>query len=341
MGARYYQNKDELPELIRAIDDRIAVYICSILYPDEPIEQALDRYILSDIGAGATISLGDSIEHYLGTNVEFPFTGYNFGEISPLDDGKNTLALSGKVYDPVSNSLVKTKPMQLEMLMVTFFGGESSYGDYIIANKLLHEQADALIRLWVPIILNGTPVQIPITIEMEITRGNYTAEFEQHMELGDINDVVHNLTIRYFDFILDIDNVAAIDDIHVFISMLDEDDLSQSILLDNFTLPDQPKINSTSPNNGDTDIDPDHNISNISVQFNVPMNKEKVRDAFTITPYVNGDFVWNDNEDQVIYDTVENFQPNTEYFITINKNAQSIYSGTLDDHYTFGFTTGS
>jgi hypothetical protein len=89
------------------------------------------------------------------------------------------------------------------------------------------------------------------------------------------------------------------------------------------------------------------NGNSIRIDFTEEMDPESVKNAFSITPDLNGTKVFIDRN--LYPDTVENsyfvyipknnFLPETEYTVILNNTAEDIYRNTLLTDYVFRFTT--
>lgn len=76
----------------------------------------------------------------------------------------------------------------------------------------------------------------------------------------------------------------------------------------------------------------------VRVSFNTAMNQESVMNAFTITPAVEGRFVWSAaRQFQFVPDRV--FGSNTLYAVNIDSSAEDMYGASLGRIYSFSFTT--
>ena len=337
MGKLYYPSNPSYPPLIRAIDSRIALYICEILYGDEEIEDALKRYVLSDIGAGNPIMLKDKGEIDGLINMSLPFTSYNFNENELLNDRRNSTAARAWFYSEQVDSFVKTKPREIEIPMVSFF---NEYPDYLRAREILTDVNGLLTRLWVPLIANEHEINVPIDIEFEISKGEYNTAFETWLEKGKINDIVHNMKVKYFDLMLETGGVYPVDDVELALYQLSNIDISLSTQIgSNIPLLDTPTVESTIPTNESTGIDPDYTATTIQVTFNVGMDSDSVESNFSIVPFKEGEFSWDDDNLILTYTFFDNLDSTTEYIITIGKESTNINNEQMEEDYIFSFTT--
>lgn len=98
-----------------------------------------------------------------------------------------------------------------------------------------------------------------------------------------------------------------------------------------------PAIESTTPTDGDEDIQP---YGGFEVYFASPMNLETVEERITVEPEprLAPTFYYRDWSNALSV----NFppEPSTTYTITIEAGAEDIYGNTIDTPYTFSYTTG-
>jgi hypothetical protein len=90
--------------------------------------------------------------------------------------------------------------------------------------------------------------------------------------------------------------------------------------------------NTKSPTGSNVNVD-----SEISISFSEPMDKDKTEDAFSITPYVLGSFVWADDT-TLKFDPTE-LVPNTRYNISISPDAQNMDGEGLIGYQNWSFIT--
>jgi len=95
------------------------------------------------------------------------------------------------------------------------------------------------------------------------------------------------------------------------------------------------KITYTNPENGSTYIRTD---TSFKIDFNSNVNQTATENAFSISPSVDGSFMWIDLT-KFTYFPDSNLTPNTSYTITINTNCKDIYGKHLPETYSFNFET--
>jgi len=97
----------------------------------------------------------------------------------------------------------------------------------------------------------------------------------------------------------------------------------------------------TYPRNGERGVMLDNPIS---IRFNGEIDLAACKEAFSITPAVDGEFEqfeweFEDKPRSLIFSTIS-LKPNTQYKVTIGKEAKSAKGDSLSVPYTFSFTTG-
>jgi len=331
MPQKYYSTSTTYPDQQLALLEAIRYYICTTLYPDETYTQSKLRFLLTDITP--TMALRESVKKFNLTNAKFPFTAYTIGELTENDNTFNMYAVSKKYFSSVFNTKFYTRPLTQEIPMISFF---SNSFDYDRARKILHEQNSAKTQIDVPIEINGELTSFPILISFEISKGNYAHEFEEQLRVGNISDVVHNLSINFHDIIIDSSDVHAIDDIEVALKVLETYKTDSIITINNVLVPDSPEISSTNPVDGATDIDVDFSII---INFSTPMNEQSVEENLDITPGITTELLWSSDSTQLVINPWNDLQNDTEYTVEIDKYAKSGIDIYLEDVYSFSFTT--
>ena len=104
-------------------------------------------------------------------------------------------------------------------------------------------------------------------------------------------------------------------------------------LVENYNIP---QIISTIPVSGSADV---RLSSKISIQFDIPMDKNSVESAFVISPDVQGTFQWSDNDKLLEFIPSNKFSKDTEYTVTIDTTAHTIFNVALAAPYSFSFHT--
>lgn len=329
MTQKYYDITDgDYPPIIISLMERLRYYYCSLLYPDETYSDSKKRFIRTDIG---NFAIRDSSKVYNITNAEFPFTAFGYGDPDINRETYNRYADTGKYYCDDLTALVDTKPLKLQIPMVSFF--TTGYDWFRALSILSDAQMDGRI-LQVPIIVNSISTTFPIRIEIEdIGKGNYAWEFEQQLITGKIHDITHYTTIYYYDFKIDT-QLAPVDDIEVGLAGYSQDDYNDNISVSSGVVPDTPVVSSTVPVDDATDVS---TSGNVTINFNVEMNETSTIDNITIFPYIWCSFSWNEDSDVLTIDPIENFENETLYTITLDKEIISGDEIPMEDDYEFSF----
>jgi len=336
MSVRYYTDLDRFPPLVLAILREVKNYIVQLLYNDEYLispQKALSRFILSDIGAGVDISLGDYVEHFNSINPEYPFTAFSVGDPEGDNERKNLKALEGSIFCDKLNSYLSVWPMELKIPMVSFFNRAD---DYFIARQILHGDSMSLTKINVPITINNITFGLWVNVNYIITQGTYAAQYEQFLAKGKIWDIVHTWNITYMNFILDTTAVNEVDEIHIEVTNPDPDDPNApNISRFSIIAPTAPKITSVSPLDGVTNVAVN---SAIVITFDKAMKPNSTEDAFGILPYVPGDFTWNNDDTILTFTPHSDLDSATEYTVIVLKTAEDV-NFYLEEDFEFSFTT--
>ena len=105
----------------------------------------------------------------------------------------------------------------------------------------------------------------------------------------------------------------------------------------------KPTVAAISPTDGNTEVEP---TDKIEITFSKKMNTASCEEAFSIEPFVEGDFSWG-NDIRMVFKPKANIQFETTYTITIAATAKDMFDhpfdgnndGTPGDEYSFSFTT--
>ncbi len=81
--------------------------------------------------------------------------------------------------------------------------------------------------------------------------------------------------------------------------------------------------------------------SKIEVSFDIRMNTAKVQSALSFSPQVTGTFDWSDNNKTFVFTPTSLLLPGTEYTATISPAAESFFGISIQNSYSFNFTTRS
>ena len=203
--------------------------------------------------------------------------------------------------------------------------------DYEKALKILRQVTRSLLRLFVPIVLNGVTTQFPINIEMEVTKGEYSFEFEQWLVSNRMFDINHTMRIKFWDFMTDAE-VNKVDDIEYSVQQQNTD---KNVTTVNPLV----TISSTIP------VDESEGVAldtDITINFSDKLKTQDFKSVLMLQPYFDYDLVVNDSQDQLIIKSWQNLLPNTQYNITVREETIDMYDRTfLDNDHTFTFKTGN
>ncbi len=115
--------------------------------------------------------------------------------------------------------------------------------------------------------------------------------------------------------------------------------LTQSLLFSfyvgNDTTP--PVVLSETPANLSTNVDKN---SDIYIFFSESMDIKSVQDNFSISPDVNGVYMWENNNTVFHYHLTKPLAPSTRYFVTLGENAADTSGLKLNNEFSFTFITG-
>ncbi len=99
-----------------------------------------------------------------------------------------------------------------------------------------------------------------------------------------------------------------------------------------------PQIVSVSPQDGLTDVSLS---SSIAIQFDIPMDRTSVQSAFSVSPNVSGTFSWSDNDKKLEFIPNSKLLKGTQYTVSVDTTAQTIFGVSLENQYLFSFKTRS
>lgn len=338
MAVRYYADGyDRIrthPLLDFGILPTIRHFIHSFLYPeDSPASFSLDsadypKFRLADIDAQSAF---EEQQAFLNLQNEIlPFTAFNIGEWVENEERKNHNAKSFNYYSSCYDAYITTRPIQIEIPMISFFATAS---DYYHARSILHEINMSYTQLYAPISINGTNVSVPFSIGLEISKGTYAGEFEEQLNSGSISDVVHTMTIDFWDIWVDTDGVAPVESFQFDIY---SGEYPSGTLLESNTYSGYPEVSSTTPADDATDVAVD---ADITITFNESMYVDTVEDGISVSPYFEYDISFNDDETIFTLSLREDLDNDTTYTITIDETAKGVSLQELMEDYDFSFTT--
>lgn len=259
--------------------------------------------------------VGDNVEKMLDTFANPPWTAYNPEAMEDIVARANTQAAIGSYYCPELGAYVAAWPMQLQIATVSFFG---KYADYWRAYSTMTLDKVTLTRWRAPILINGNPVDIVVSVNMQISKGSYAGAFEEYLRQQKIIDLVCTFTLDYVELkIIDPSagsefEVYPVDELilHLKKQSLDGKDLGTETTL----ISGEPEITSTSPTADATGValsDP------VVLNFNLPMDPYSVEDSLSIIPAKDVDFIWNSNDTQLTIKPRGGWAAATQYTIDL------------------------
>lgn len=77
----------------------------------------------------------------------------------------------------------------------------------------------------------------------------------------------------------------------------------------------------------------------IIIAFDEPMDRASVEERFKIEPQIDGQFIWNDTNDQLTFQPAELLPKDTAFTVEIGVGAVSMKGGVLEQPITHGFRT--
>lgn len=342
---RYYNEAfigEYYPYIYKAILERLQIYFCNLLYPDEPFQDAKKRFILADfVGGGNETAIRQSIENYQNSNGVFPFTAYNIDDDEPVDY-KALIHMTGNYYDPDLDCYLSAVPAYLNINMMTVYTTEYDY--YIGTAKMMYDLA-CLTRLDVPIMINGKETFFEIDIDMDVTKGDLAFAYQDHKDKGSLFNISHNCKVKFHYFLLTGKTFNSADGKQRPIPLYPVDNMILSLkrmedksLIDTLTVSVIPNVTSSTPASNAVNVSTN---SSVFINFNTPMNESSVISSMDIVPNIEGKRIWN-NEGTILeirpYDTLD---ANTEYNINIYKTAQNYITHPLENDFELKFKTGA
>jgi len=96
-------------------------------------------------------------------------------------------------------------------------------------------------------------------------------------------------------------------------------------------------VSSFYPENGTSRIDPEH--TNIAVQFDQEVDHASAQRKFSLTPYVSGSFLWDENK--MIYAVAGKLAYLTTYTVKVSPGVKTVYGLDSNQTFTASFTTRS
>lgn len=338
---QFYYNTDtvsRIPFQVNEIMRRLILYLSTeILYKQENYqteEQARQKFIATSVNAD--MGGREAIAKFGNSNWKFPFTAYSPGMTEPDDTKANQLAESGNYYSEAVGDYVSARAHKFETLFLSFFNSQQ---DYFTAIKGLYQPIHNLVRLEVPFYIKGVLASFPIDLNVEITKGEYAQEFAEWLAKGKILDLVHNVTVNYFEYEANFflnREIYPVDDMYLILKSYTSNKDINTIIY-NSIIPKRLEVISTYPTDEQINVPVENSVI---ITFNTSTIEESITRAFQIIPYVEGEFIFDSSGVVVVFNPYENLTSGTIYSCTLfGDTAKDIYSGFLTFDYSFNFTT--
>ncbi len=97
-----------------------------------------------------------------------------------------------------------------------------------------------------------------------------------------------------------------------------------------------PQVISFTPQNGSTDV---RLSSVIEINFDIPMDKSSVQNAFSVSPTVSGTFNWSNNDKTVKFTPSAKLTKDTQYTVSVDTSAKTVFGVSLSNKLSFTFKT--
>jgi hypothetical protein len=331
------------PTVVYSVFETIKVFVCEVLYSHEEYRISEKRFIRTDFSGGDDASIRRSIEEFKTMQGKFPFTAYGIWDDETINKIISYKAKSGRYYSNIFGCYVKTFPVQITIPMVSFF---TTLSDWERASQLLYNESCMPTRLNIPILVNDNLTSFVANIDIEVQKGSFAGQFDEHLKIGNINGLSHNFIINFHYFYIDATDhhgntltVAPVDNIYTSFYSFNNPDYRDNPTLQNYaTNFSIPEIESTVPVDGAENIG---RSDNIVINFNTAMNESAVENYMGIDPFMDINYIWNVASTVLTLEIVTELSANSEYEITIAKEAYSSGDQNLEEDYIFNFTTGA
>lgn len=342
----FYPESIKFPKTVKAILEALIIYTAQILYPEvynkDPIE-ALKRVVISDLDAGNEFLLRTQSNYFESLNFKFPTTFYQF-ESREYKVDYNQLAARGEYYSFDLKRKVSAFPNNLTIKMVTLYNHPD---DYMRALTVLQNTNASLTRLYsatkfIDYEHNINKIlPIPFDIFWEVERGSYTFKFQEYLKMNKLYDIVHTAKIKFWDFMLS-DYLENLEVNKLIFNMgeLNSENNNKIVESSEYINITQVDVNMNQPIYSsiiDNSINIPVTTSNIIFYFMNPVNEIIVENSFTIFPYVNHSFDWNDEANILTVNLSNTLQENTSYDISF---VYSFIKTNIPTNYFLYFNTG-
>lgn len=351
-GVNFYKNQIEYPDILDLVLETVIHYIFNLVYPDLEYNAVnkKQRMILADFDSGDEVAIRRSIEATFKTNATFPFTAYNIGDEEQVDQ-KCHLQKNGTWYVEDFGMAVSSIPHAITIPMVTFYNTPYDWRRFSSISAL---DDFNLTRLWVPCYLNGVLTKFPIDIDFTIAKGTYAFRYDQMLNQGNIFDLGHSMRVFYHKLVLAQPSpvsgtgkqiplqIYPVENIEVALQELaDKENITNPTnkLIQKIVVPHNPTVTTSSPVNGETNVDKD--FVNIIINFDSAMDQTTLLSNIDIIPYFDNEKTLSDDGKTLVIDPTVPLSANTEYEILINTKALSVYEVPLRNDFDLKFTTGN
>lgn len=357
MAENYYTEPNRnLPNVFENHVATIIDHVAATLFTEEFIknkQKAYNRILLSEVNSGNAVNLGDAYQFFKGMNDHYPFVAYNIGTVTiPTDYGISQSHTMGIEYIEELNAYVRTYPMDFEIQFIAFFNDSL---DNRKAMALIQSQAFALTRLYSTCMFDNILVKLPITLKIQIDKGELQYELEQYLIQNRIWNFNFTYTGRYYEYIFDEimypndkeKTIYDVTDIYgerpKYAQQVDTIELNTvksdtGNILDTKNSPETLSIISCNINNGDTNV---NRSSTISITFNKVINPSSFIQAFSLFPDLEYDIYYS--IDYKIANVkpldVNGFASKKTYNVKISRELLDEDSINLSSEYTFSFMT--
>jgi hypothetical protein len=350
-SVNYYNSQKEYPDIQDLVLQRLLEYMFKLIYPEEtfnPVNKK-KRFILADFDSGDEVAIRKSIETHFNTNATFPFTAYNIGDEEQVEQ-KSHLQKYGAWYVPEFGMAVSSIPHAITIPMVTFYNTPFDWRRFSSISAL---DDFNLTRLWVPCYFNNVLTKFPMDVDFTITKGSYAFRYDEMLKTGQIYDINHSMRVFYHKFVLaqpsQVDPsgkqkplpIYPVESIEVALKELNDREnvtSSANFLIKNILIPDNPTMLSSSPTNGETNVDKD--FVNIIITFDSTMDETLLLNNIDIIPYFDNEKTLSADGKTLVIDPVVSLTANTQYEVLINTKAKSADGVALEDDIDIKFTTG-
>ena len=332
----YYQSSINYPQIIKAVIQRVRVFLTETLYADDPDidEDGISpRVIIADIGSSEDEAIRQAAM-YFGPNQLYPFTAYSLNDFEGNVDRRNTEASQAFYFSDELNSFVSAVPIKKELPIITF---TNCADDFERIQKIFLKMSAIYTQIFAPLTINGVDYQYPVRIEILLSKGSYAHGFVEYLRMNKIYDLVHTFNLYFFDISLDT-NIVPIDEMNSNLKNLSPIDisLSENEYSKTHTMSEIPVILSSDPSHGEENFPVENSII---LNFNVTMDEKSVNDSVIINPFFEHKLFWDDDSKVLIINPDFNLSSGTLYSITIYDTARAFYVYDNMSEYELTFTT--